>query len=175
MIHDIVETLTGMKMDTQADPTTDSQCAYELGILAEIQVAEAIEMNNNLNIAWDATSLDADHINEVHINYIGRGGGHVALALQVEILSGGTTQDYVDHICTSIRDLACSYAQYKKNDAISFFHSIVTKLKSTISDRANVNHCVRVQLEEEFNIKLMELKCNVHPLDGLAAGVRKSL
>ena len=111
---------------------------------------------------------------EVHINYIRRGGAHVALALQVEILLGGTTQDYVDHICTSIMDLACSYAQYK-NDTISFFHSIVTKLKSTISDRANVNHCVRVQLEEEFNIKLMELKCNVHPLDGLAAGVRKSL
>ena len=42
MIQDIVETLTGMKMDTQADPTTVSQCAYELGILAEIQVAEAI-------------------------------------------------------------------------------------------------------------------------------------
>ena len=97
-------------------------------------------MNNNLNIAWDATSLDADHINEVHINYIGRGGAHVALALQVKILSGGTTQDYVDHICTSIRDLVCSYAQYKKVTII-FFQSIVTNLKSTISDRANVNHC----------------------------------
>ena len=35
---------------THADLTTVNQCAYELGILAEIQVAEAIEMNNNLNI-----------------------------------------------------------------------------------------------------------------------------
>ena len=175
LIQDIVKTITDMKMDTHADPSTVSQCAYELGILAEIQVAEVIEINNNLNISWDATSLDSDHINEVHINYVGGGGAHVALALQVEILAGGTAQDYVDHICTAIRDLAYSYAEYKKKDPLSFFQSIVKKLKSTISDRANVNHCVRVQLEEELNIKLIELKCNVHPLDGLAAGVRKSL
>ena len=118
-------------MDTHADPTTVSQCAYELGILEEIQVAEAIEMINNLNIAWDATSLDADHINEVHINYIGReGGAHVALALQVEVLAGGTTQDYVDHIFTAIRDLACSYAEYQKTDPISFFRVLSRNLRA---------------------------------------------
>ena len=38
-----------------------------------------------------------------------------------------------------------------------------------------VNHCVRVQLEEKFNIELLELKSNVNPLDGLASEARKKM
>ena len=38
-----------------------------------------------------------------------------------------------------------------------------------------MNHCVRVQLEHYLDIELLELKCNVHPLDGLASEARKSL
>ena len=38
-----------------------------------------------------------------------------------------------------------------------------------------VNHCVRVQLEDKFNIELLELKCNVNPLDGLASDARKTM
>ena len=51
----------------------------------------------------------------------------------------------------------------------------VTKVKSTLSDRAVVNHCVRVQLEQRLNSELLELNCNVHPLDGLASEARKTL
>ena len=38
-----------------------------------------------------------------------------------------------------------------------------------------VNHCIRVQLEEKFNIELLELRCNVNPLDGLASEARKTM
>ena len=56
-------------------------------------------MNNNINIAWDATSLDVEHVNEVHINYSGSNcGAHVTLVVQIDILAGDTTHDYVDHI-----------------------------------------------------------------------------
>ena len=44
-------------------------CAYEVGVLNDIQVGEALEHGENMNIAWNATSLDAKHINEVHVNF----------------------------------------------------------------------------------------------------------
>ena len=176
LIHDIVEEMTGRKMDSVADPTTVSQCAYELGILTDIQVAEALELEDNVNIAWDATSLDAAHFNEIHINSCGVDGDSPrTLVLQVEILAGGTTADYVQHTCQAIRDITDSYAEFKQVDQIHFHQSVVSKLKSTLSDRVSVNHCVRVQLEENLNIDLLEIKCNVHPLDGLASEARKCL
>ena len=100
-----METITDMKIDSHADPSTASHCAYELGIIAEIQVAETVERNNNINIALNATYLDAEQVKEVHINFSGKDGRvHVALVLLVGIMAGGTTQDYVDHICTANRD-----------------------------------------------------------------------
>ena len=37
-----------------------------------------------------------------------------------------------------------------------------------MSDRVSVNHCVWLKLEELFQHTLLELKCNVHPLDGIS-------
>ena len=48
-------------------------------------------------------------------------------------------------------------------------------LGSTIGDWVPVNHCVNEQLGEFLDKKLYELNCNLHPLDGLAVGCRKSL
>ena len=44
LIQDLVETMTGIKMNSCADCSTVNQCTYELGILADIQVAETIEI-----------------------------------------------------------------------------------------------------------------------------------
>lgn len=174
LIHSIVEEMTGQKLDSVADPSTVSQCAYELGILADIQVAESLELEDNVNIAWDATSLDAKHVNEIHINCSGVNGGPPrSLVLQVEILTGGTTADYVQHICQALKDITTTYAEFKQIDHVHFHHSVINKLKSTLSDRVNVNHCVRVKLEEDLDCVLLELKYNVHPLDGLASEARK--
>ena len=37
-----------------------------------------------------------------------------------------------------------------------------------MSDRVAVNHCVVHNLQSALDIELLELKCNVHPLDGIA-------
>ena len=38
-----------------------------------------------------------------------------------------------------------------------------------------VNHCVVKKLEEDLNMELLELKCNVHPLDGISHKCRAIL
>ena len=44
-----------------------------------------------------------------------------------------------------------------------------------MSDRVSVNHCVWLKLEELFQHTLLELKCNVHPLDGISNKIRSTL
>ena len=41
-----------------------------------------------------------------------------------------------------------------------------------MSDRGNVNHCVKLKLDEYFEHTLLELKCNVHPLDSISTDIR---
>ena len=44
----------------------------------------------------------------------------------------------------------------------------ISLFKCTMSDRVSVNPCVWLKLEELFQHSLLELKCNVHPLDGIS-------
>ena len=44
-----------------------------------------------------------------------------------------------------------------------------------MSDRVSVNHCVWLKLEELFQHTLLELKCNVHPLEGISNKIRSTL
>ena len=41
-----------------------------------------------------------------------------------------------------------------------------------MSDRVSVNHCVKLKLDEQFEHTLLELKCNVHPLDSISTDIR---
>ena len=125
---------------------------------------------DSLNLAWDATSLDAEHVNEVHLNF----SSDESLVLQVDVLPGGTTTDYTNHICQSFTDITQTYSAYGGDDFVPLHKSVVGKLTSSISDRVVVNHCVNVALETKLGIELHELKCNVHPLDGLASQTRKT-
>ena len=46
--------------------------------------------------------------------------------------------------------------------------TIISSLSSSITDRCSVNYCVIEMLKTDLDVDLLELKCNVHPLDGLA-------
>ena len=131
VISTIVKEMTGCEVDAQADPSTVSQFAYELGILNDIQVGEALVDRDNLNIAWDATSLDAEHINEVHINF--PGDSPKGLMLQIDTLPGRTALDYVTHITQSLNDVTDTYALCNNIDLVQLHAATVTKVKSTVS------------------------------------------
>ena len=55
------------------------------------------------------------------------------------------------------------------NMMLSMIQSHAISLFScTVNDRVSVNHCVWLKLEELFQPSLLELKRNVHPLDGIS-------
>ena len=173
VIRNVVKEITGLTVDEKADAATVSQFAYELGVLNDVQVCETIMKEDNLTLGWDATSLRGEHVNEVHLMFPGeppRG-----LELQINSLSGGTTADYAQHTSESLSDVSDTYALCHGVERLDVQKTVLSKLKNTISDRDSVNHCVRKELEENLDVQLLELKCNVHPLDGIAHGARKTL
>ncbi len=50
----------------------------------------------------------------------------------------------------------------------------ISAITSTLSDRIRTNHATVRILQEDFDNDLIELKCNVHPLDGLAITARST-
>ena len=173
VISNIVSELSDVTLDFLPDKKTISQCAYELGVISDIQVGEVLVNNENLTLAWDATSLDAQHVNEVHIHTSpSLSSGYV---LQVSNLPGGTTEDYTEHIKNCISDVVQTYALFNGEDELVTKGKVISHLKNTLSDRVAVNHCVVQKIQDDFHIELLELKCNVHPLDGIAHKCRSNL
>ena len=103
VISGIIRELAQQEVDFLPDKSTISQFTHELGVISDLQVGEVLVHNDNLNLAWDATSIDADHLNEVHV--------HVPTTpptgynLQVGTIAGGTTADYTSHIHEAISDI----------------------------------------------------------------------
>ena len=64
----------------------------------------------NCTIAWDATELDGNHVNEVHVAAPKLDGTRSYYTLSVASLAGGTTHDYITHIQESLEDLAQMYS-----------------------------------------------------------------
>ena len=87
--------------------------------------------------------------------------------LQIDTLPGGTALDYVTQITQCLNDVTDTYAMCNDIDPVQLRVATDTKVKSTLSDRAVVNHCVMVQLVQKLNIELLELNCNIHPLEAV--------
>jgi hypothetical protein len=108
VMNAILNGLTGVGLDFVPSPSTFSQMAYEMGVLDDIQVGETVVKCDNLTLSWDATTLDGEHVNEVHVNL--PTGPPLGLILQIAVLAGGATSDYVCHLKESIKDITISYA-----------------------------------------------------------------
>ena len=67
-----------------------------------------------------------------------------------------------------INDVALIYADFGNLDLMHVKCTIIKHLKNVLTDRMAVNHCVVEYLKSKLDINLLELKCNVHPLDGIA-------
>ena len=176
VIQTIVKEIAGKTLDSCADATTVSQFSYELGTLSDIQCCESMLENDNLTLSWDATSLQCDHINEIHVSYAADDDGPPkSLCMQINTLPGGTATDYVNHVIEALNDSVDSYCNYHKMDRIIVMKKVEGNIANTLTDRVNVNHCARKLLEEKLDIELLELNCNVHPLDGIAGRARSDL
>ena len=166
VITAILNELANFTIDFLPEPSTICNWVYELGIISDLQVGEVMYRQKDITLSWDSTSVNGHHINEVHISVAA-----VPLSfyvLQLNTLPGGTTDDYVAHICDCIDHIARIFSMYHNLDYLHCKSTITSNLKNTLSDRVAVNHCVVQRLQSSFDTELLELKCNVHPLDGIA-------
>ena len=141
--------------------------------MSDLQVGEVMYCNENITLSWDATSIDGCHINQVHISIPSI--PPTSYVLQLIHLPGGTTEDYASHIHGCFDSIVKTYASYYNLDHICAKSTVIHNLKNTLSDRVAVNHCVVQNLQSAIDIELQELKCNVHPLDGIANKCNTSL
>ncbi|XP_074657147.1 uncharacterized protein LOC141910312 [Tubulanus polymorphus] len=173
VIDGVLKNLTPYSVDKKPDASTVSYFSYELGVLSDLQVAEVLVNEDNLTISWDATSLSGEHVNEVHINTCSVPPS--SYIMQIGILSGGETGDYVQHIKDSLDDVIQTYAAYHSISASSVQSKVIGHLKNAFSDRVNVNGSTVRALEADLDIKLLYLNCNVHPLESVARKCRELL
>ncbi|XP_055883310.1 uncharacterized protein LOC106069644 [Biomphalaria glabrata] len=170
LIKFIVHELTGISFTALPCTGTISNMALELGILSDLQVGELMFKENELTLSWDSTPLDGQQINSCHIS-----SKHQNLTLQTFGMPGGTTEDYLEHILNAIHDIGCQYSTYHGIQQHIVLYTLFKSLQATLTDRAKVNKCVSDKLEEMVDRKLVQLKCFLHPLDGMASEARKEL
>ena len=168
VIGEIAQTVFCQQLDPLPSPSTIGNMIHEMGILSTTQAVEAMLNSQYVNLSWDATSIDSSHINEIHVN---TDSGSYALCIQE--LPGGTTEDYVQHITSTLEQAAEVYAKMKSLNKQSVLDDIKKRITSTTSDRAAVNHCVSREVGKYVGHDVLELNCNIHPLDSLSIAFRK--
>ena len=151
-------------------PSASTVCGMisEMGVLAAVQAVDAMLNSPYVNIAWDATTLNGAHINEIHVNT-----ATGSFALNVGKLAGGNTEDYYQHIKETLESSCKLYSNNQNVNYDQTLASVKLSITSTLSDRAAVNKCVARKLEEYLGHKLLDLNCNVHPLDSLSIAFKK--
>lgn len=154
-----------------------SKMAYELTSLSNMQVGEAMLANCSLTICWDGGSEPGEHYFEIHISL----SPTHQLTLGVTRLPGGTADDYAKDINRALSSVATSTATSKhlmvgpKLDAVQIKAKLVASISNSLADRAAVCKSLHRKLEIEWNRELLELHCNLHPLEGLARAAKTAL
>ena len=178
VVNFIVREFTGKNLESVPCAATVARMCREMGTLSDLQSGEALLKSTNTTIAWDATELKGSHINEVHVAVPSDSSLHPTRdyhTLSVAPLAGGTTKDYTDHIVDSVKEAAETYSDWTGQESGDVVSSIQSHITASLSDRVAVNHCVSEALKDVFNSELLELHCNVHPLDSLASKARAAL
>ena len=86
-------------------------------------------------------------------------------AIAVDELAGGTAQDYHQHICNAVNNLADTYANFHQVEYQSTGKKLVDNFTNTLTDRCAANHAAIELLKGSWNKTLNELNCHLHPLE----------
>ena len=110
VIEGVLRELAGVKITSLPNPSTVNCCAYELGVLSDLQVGEIMNNYKDITLSWDSTTVNGDHVNEIHIGVAASPPKSYVLSLKT--IAGGTTDDYTSHICESIHNIVTMYAAF---------------------------------------------------------------
>ena len=178
LITYVTQALTGETCTKLPSPTTTAQMAYEMGVLTSIQLIHFVKGAKRLCLSWDATSIKGGHLNEVHVT----ANQTQHIYVDVKEIPGGRAEDYVTHIMSSFASAAAMYAKFSNEKEEDILALIYSKIKCTLTDRAPVNHKTTTDLDKLVNLQLealdmhlLELNCNLHPLDTVASTTRTVL
>ncbi|ESO12393.1 hypothetical protein HELRODRAFT_158910 [Helobdella robusta] len=122
--------------------------AYELNILAHLQVGEMLYQCDSATIAHDATTVVDKHVVKFHLSF---SPSQACYTIPKARLPGLKLPNAQVH---------CQF---------------MSKLKSCLADRVPVNNRVHQMLKEKLQIHSINLSCNVHPLEGIASDAMKRL
>ena len=100
----------GRKDSQNPSRSSVEMMARELGAVAELHTAEMILSNKDSTVGFDATTQEGTHINEVHFTTKSE-----CTSAAVDELAGGTVNDYANHICETVDNMAGTYCY--SNDA----------------------------------------------------------
>uniref|UniRef100_UPI00358EAAAF uncharacterized protein isoform X1 n=3 Tax=Myxine glutinosa TaxID=7769 RepID=UPI00358EAAAF len=171
VLEHTVRTLTPHQLDDLPSVSTVCRSVREMGILSDLQVGSTLVSCKNSTLAWDATSLDGKHLNELHV-----ATSQGSMVLGISQMPDGRAVTYYDNITEVLGDTLDSYSQYTGVDPKILEASVKTNVTNTLGDRVVTNHAVVKLLSEGyFGKSLNELNCNVHPLDSVASSGRETL
>ena len=97
--------MAGLKITALPEPCTVSYLANELRVLSGLQVGEIMYNGKDITLSWDSTTVNGENINQIHISVSTVPPKSYVLSLRS--IAGGTTEDYVSHICDSISSIIC--------------------------------------------------------------------
>ena len=143
----------------------------ELGSISVLQAAETLLENDNVTIGFDATTQEGTHMNEVHFTT-----ATSCVSASVDELPGGTGEDYANHICQTVDNMATTYCSFRDEASYEDTRTeIITKITNSMSDRCAANHAALRIVKSEWGKEINELNCHLHPLDSIASACRTTL
>ena len=167
LLQNIVKNLCKSELSSIPDTTTCSQMAYEMSILADLQTAEVLMNSKEFTFRLDKTSIVGSHLSDIIIRTAGQ-----CYLLNITNLQDDTASDFSDHICSSLQQIAFIYSKYNNKDLTQVTSSIICAINSF---NLSLNERVVKLLKERIDFDVLELKCNLHPLDEIANNCTESL
>jgi hypothetical protein len=142
------------------------------------QASEFLFQTQNTTVAFDATTQEGLHVNEIHAT-----SKEKAVVLALDQLAGGTATDYADHVVKTVEHLAQTYCSIntkinQEQGELSVKEvnkTMQSHIKCSLTDRAAANHAAIRIVTEEFGSTLVEINCHLHPLDTIATKSKTAL
>ena len=149
---------------------TCARMIWELSVICLLQATTALVSTQNATLCWDATYIDDQHVNEIHIQTT-----EGTFTVSLRELPGGKAMDYVAHMMSVINQMARLFSDFTGQDIVLVKNKIISRITSTMSDRASANHAAVETLQRIWGTDLAELNCNVHPLDTFQSEIKAEL